>query len=526
MVLAAAACAAAIPILATAASGNNLPDLRADPPANPYLQVYGDGRLLLRFDGYVTNVGTGPLDINGNPQATMYQRVSDGGALVNDHAVPVKFETADGHNHFHLMKIMRYSLWNQARTAEVAPGQKVGFCLYDYNKATNFSGTRAPAVYALGRPGDTFCNVGDPQATSLNMGVGSGWRDDYGAYLALQWVNVSDTSPGNYYLASDADPNDIIRESNEDNPRAFTSTTVAVPGYVPRPIGPVPVSDATPTQIPLSSDAFGSPGAGVVYKVTAQPARGSVTISGSTATYTPGAGSPGTYSFSYSAQDPSSAYPRTARTATATLQVGVAAAPSVTISGAPGSLTAGTSVQLSAALVNAGGGVSWTATAGTVSASGLYVAPAAPPPGGRATIRATSTGSPGTFAEVTIPITPAAAPVPAPASPGSGPAIAATRRGLPAGVVSARLAGGLGGPVLKRHRRTIVVRVGVRKRGVVRVAAVRGGKVVARCKVRGVPGRRAVCKLRVPARFAKKPVRIIVGLRTSTGTTTRRQLAR
>lgn len=41
------------------------------------------------------------------------------------------YETQDAHNHFHPQKIARYSLWNQARTANVAPGQKVGFCLED-----------------------------------------------------------------------------------------------------------------------------------------------------------------------------------------------------------------------------------------------------------------------------------------------------------------------------------------------------------------------------------------------------------
>ena len=423
MVLAAAACAAAIPILAIAAPGDDLPDLRADAPANPYLQVYTDGRLLLRFDGYVTNVGTGPLDINGNPQGTMYQRVRNAGSLVNDHAVPVKFEYADGHNHFHLMRIMRYSLWTQDRTSEVAPGQKVGLCLNDYNKATNFSGTRAPQVYALGRPGDNFCNKNDPGATSLNMGVGSGWRDDYGAYLALQWVDVSDTTPGRYYLAADADPNNIIRESNEANPRAYSASAVTVPGYVPRALS-VSASPTTPTQIPLSSDVYGSPGA-VTYAVSSQPARGSVSISGSTATYTPAPGAPGTYSFTYSAS--SGTYPRTPRTATVTLQVGASAQPSVTISGAPSSLIAGTSAQLTAAVVNAGGGVNWTASAGTISGTGLYIAPAGPPPGGTVTIRATSATT-AAFSEVTIPIVAAPAPVPAPASPGSGPPRAASRR--------------------------------------------------------------------------------------------------
>ena len=34
----------------------------------------------------------------------------------------VRFESADGHDHFHLLRVMRYSLWSLSGTAEVAPG--------------------------------------------------------------------------------------------------------------------------------------------------------------------------------------------------------------------------------------------------------------------------------------------------------------------------------------------------------------------------------------------------------------------
>ena len=89
--IAAAAATAAIPILASGApSGAQLPDLRADPPTNPTIQRYGSGptRLLVRFDGYVTNVGDGPLDIEGDPSSgQMMQRVRVSGSLVDDKSV-------------------------------------------------------------------------------------------------------------------------------------------------------------------------------------------------------------------------------------------------------------------------------------------------------------------------------------------------------------------------------------------------------------------------------------------------------
>lgn len=512
----AASAAVGLPLLASAAPGDDLPDLRADAPANPYFEDNRGTRLLLRFDGFVTNVGTGPLDVTGNPQATMWQRVNDGGTLVNERTVPVQYETADGHDHFHLMRIMRYSLraGNAPSSPEVAPGQKVGFCLYDYNQATSFSGSRDPKAYALGRPGDDFCRQGNPGATSLTMGVSSGWRDDYGSYLALQWVDASDTTPGSYYLAADADPNDIIRESNESNPRAYMSSPVTVPGYVPKPIGPVAASGSAPTDIALDVTTWGSP-SGLRYAVTSQPARGSVSISGGVARYTPGAGAPGTYSFTYSAAS-SSRYPRTPRTATVTLNVAGAQAPSVAISGLPATMTAGTSAQLSAAVANAGPGVSWSASAGTISASGVFVAPATPPPGGVVTVRATSTAAPGASAEATVTVVPAPPPTPAPLVPGGGTLSPASPGPLPPTATSVRSAAArvITKTRMKRNGRIIVVRTVPRAGGRIAIAGVRAKRARALCVSRAVAGRRTTCLLKLPRRYADAPVRVVVALRS------------
>ena len=45
----------------------------------------------------------------------------------------VRFESADGHNHYHLKYAAEYSLWNSQGTAQVALAQKTqaGFCLED-----------------------------------------------------------------------------------------------------------------------------------------------------------------------------------------------------------------------------------------------------------------------------------------------------------------------------------------------------------------------------------------------------------
>ena len=58
------------------------------------------------------------------------------------------FEPEDGHDHWHLKNAARYSLWNEAKTAEVAPAMKVGFCLIDSQRRETNGPSRA--VYTTG----------------------------------------------------------------------------------------------------------------------------------------------------------------------------------------------------------------------------------------------------------------------------------------------------------------------------------------------------------------------------------------
>ena len=130
---------------------------------------YGAGRLLVRFDGYVTNVGDGPARGLGQPAAGGSGRQRSVGGRRGARADPrvavsvkpeVVYETADGHNHFHLKKAMRYSLWNLERTAQVAPGQKVGFCLYDIEDAPTPRAAAGPR--GLHAAVTQFCDAGRP----------------------------------------------------------------------------------------------------------------------------------------------------------------------------------------------------------------------------------------------------------------------------------------------------------------------------------------------------------------------------
>lgn len=505
--LACAAAAVAVPIIAVSApAGTKAPDLRADPvEAIEGPAVYGAGdvgslganRLLVRFNGFVTNVGNGPLEVSGNPQVAggvdqyAWSAGQSGGAPtveVTDPDLRVIYETADGHNHFHLMRAMEYSLWNLDRTAQVAPGQKVGFCLYDSMQAPSSPVPPASQVYVA--EVTHFCESGNSGSTSLRMGVSPGWRDLYGKWLAYQWVDVSRTSPGTYLVASAADPGDSIWEGDgETNPRTFASRQVTVPGYIAKPIT---LTQANAAQaVSLQATRVGSPGP-QRFTIVTPPAHGSLNqapgtaFAGPTVTYTPQAGYSGPDAFIYVARDANSGFPISGSEPNATVSL-LAAAPAVAISGAPASLIAGTSAQLSAVVSGASGGVTWSTTAGTISPTGLLVAPVTPPPGGTLTVRATSTASPSLNAQAVIAVSAAPvaqpAPLPTAVSPPAVTAAASTK-------LLSRLTAGHAG------RRIVVGTVTTGpKAGRVDVIVSFAGKVLGRCGARVGPRKTVSCKI-------------------------------
>ena len=316
-----------------------LPDLVADPPvqwgeAQPVTWA-GEEILALRFEGYVTNLGDGPLDLSGDPRLAdptnptshnVWQRVQTAaGNWVSLTKPPVRYQTADGHNHFHLMEIAAYSLWDEAGTTQVLPGEKVGFCMLDVESL--------PARHS--EPGDRAyeasvvdnCRSGQPEADSLRMGVTEGWRDVYEGSLTFQWIDVSDLSPGNYRLAAESDPYDIVVETDETNNGVAVSDAFSVvPGYIAQSQALRMGSD-TAVEVVLAATTFGSPGPRY-FRIVTPPANGSldvavgVGLSGTILWYTPNQGFSGVDTFEYEAYDLYSAYPWTAVLAEVAISVG------------------------------------------------------------------------------------------------------------------------------------------------------------------------------------------------------------
>jgi hypothetical protein len=351
------ALAAPLTLTSAAAAVPLLPDLVSDPPGPsrpPELYTDAQGsRLLMRMDGFVHNRGPGALEIRGSVPSSLrmssvVQRVYDSaGGFTDRTSSPgpsLLFETADGHNHWHLKNAMRYSLWSADRSAQVTAAQKVGFCLIDSQRIEAVGGQPVYSTVA-----NHFCAMNAPTAPEVYMGVSAGWRDYYGSSLAFQWVDISDVAPGQYWLRADSDPDGVIQEVDEVNPGAYATTPSIVNGYLARPVAAGGVSPALPSTITLSATTFddpfpGSPGARR-FQIVTPPANGTLNqragtwFQASRVRYTPRLGASGADSFTYAARDATSTFPRTPSTATVTLSInglaGAATAAGLGVSGAP-----------------------------------------------------------------------------------------------------------------------------------------------------------------------------------------------
>ena len=555
---------------ATGAEGDELlPDLVAEPVGQADTTattdtVDGQTRLLLRFTSYVRNIGAGPLEVTGvNPvggkivgaglnQVLTHNHDTDANGALDKTSVALpgaelKYETTDLHNHWHFQRAARYSLWNDTKSAEIDASSKVGFCFLDighgdpnYNPALDdpihfpYAGTVAPKTFGSSTNNclshlPSFPDPNDnvvPQRTQVDMGISTGWRDVYERTLPFQYIDVSNLQPGHFWLRSQVDPDNLLRESNETNTAVFASARSTVPGYIAKPIGTVNpfqvsgVKDATST-ITLSQDSFrntavGTPALGAArYRIVEQPEHGTLVtgtpdaggwFAGAQVVYKKDGSYNGPDDFKFAVKQATSQFPLNPVSASVMLQVGSGNGDTtVGISGAPTWLYTGQGAALTAA-VNPVEEPSWAvegvpggdATVGTIDASGFYKAPAKVPADGK--VRVTATAADGTFDAVEIaikarPAPPATPDLPDPPLPPADPKppVGPTTPVKP-----------LSKPVIARNGRRLVVKFMPGKTGKLSITVSRKGKRVASCKVGVVRARGATCRFTLKKSKVKK----------------------
>ena len=220
---------ATLAVLADAPAGqtttDRLPDLRMARLASIQIQNRSNGDRWLRFDTVIVNVGAGDFEARGSrpntstPNMTVTQRIynSAGGSRTRTTTAQMYY-SGDGHDHWHLRNLERYTLRRLDNGAQVRTGNKEGFCFFDNYR---FGSTQA-ADYGPG------CANGQPRALSVMTGLSRGWGDRYNWNTVGQYIDVTGLANGGYELRATADTGGWFQETNETN--NFTWADIQIQG--------------------------------------------------------------------------------------------------------------------------------------------------------------------------------------------------------------------------------------------------------------------------------------------------------
>jgi hypothetical protein len=223
------------------------------------------GHTLVRFDTVLENVSTSPnarLDLYrtaaGQPTEQKIWGLADRLDTPSADAAPVDQSNSvalpdayrffyfpkPGHFHFHFPHAADYQLTTDSgQVIADSPKNAVGFCLFDsYSQGGAFA--------------TDPCHAGEPDYTGpIRMGISPGSGDLYFAGLTDQWVDVTDVMPGEYQIKATADPDGVIRESDEGDNVKFFPITVA--GAAPADAARTTAA-GTPVDVPLSATVYGA----------------------------------------------------------------------------------------------------------------------------------------------------------------------------------------------------------------------------------------------------------------------------
>lgn len=177
-------------------------DLRLEFDAN-------SGRRVIRFSNTIGNIGTGVIELVGQPSAQpgryrVSQRLygSDGRVLVEPIVEEIIYHA--GHEHWHLASFASYEVWRATRDGRlldpVRVRGKISYCLFDHRPAPDTP------------PSRTYGTC-EPEL----QGISPGWTDTYAAHVEDQWVDLTGLEDGVYVLRSRVNPRGVLRERTREN---------------------------------------------------------------------------------------------------------------------------------------------------------------------------------------------------------------------------------------------------------------------------------------------------------------------
>ena len=217
------------PARAASAATDRLPDL-AMAKLRHIVTDYDGSRRLLRFSAIIVNVGAGPMEVRSRRSSTSSAWTSEqviyddagGSRSVATPSVQLVYG-GDGHNHWHVKDLERYSLVPTGGGTEQA-GNKAGFCFFDnYQYKLSLPGAPQTVKYPRG-----VC--GTQTSLTLRHGLSVGWGDNYSWSLPDQYIDTTGLPDGTYRLWATADQANYFLESNDANNSTWADLRIDASG--------------------------------------------------------------------------------------------------------------------------------------------------------------------------------------------------------------------------------------------------------------------------------------------------------
>jgi hypothetical protein len=185
------------------------------------------GHKLLRFNTIIVNTGAagGAFEVLGSRGSAADTTMTVSQVIYNSDGstttVPVPgasmiYDDGDGHHHWHLRDLERYSL--QTPSGQTLSAPKIGYCFFD-NDQFNLSLPGAPQS-------PVYTNCGDTDSLAVRTGLSVGWGDEYPSSVFDQWIDITGQRNGHYHLTATADPFAYFDESTEANNSTWVDLSI------------------------------------------------------------------------------------------------------------------------------------------------------------------------------------------------------------------------------------------------------------------------------------------------------------
>jgi hypothetical protein len=211
------------------------PDLVMAPPRHLRLGRSPSGRIVLRMQNRIVNVGAGPAELFGQRVSSVEMHARQ--VIANATGPRRRFETgaelyyksvpSRGGSYWKFQDAARFELWaidlTAHRTQLVRVGPKLDYCLRDLKRVRG-GPTVPPHAFFAG------CNQ-RASKREVTLGTSVGWADQYPSTYPENWIDVTGLT-GCFAVVHRVDPLHHIFESNEAN--NVSSKIVRLP-YKPGP---------------------------------------------------------------------------------------------------------------------------------------------------------------------------------------------------------------------------------------------------------------------------------------------------